>query len=128
MSLHRRNPRRDSSEPGIVRALTALGCSVQPLSGRGVPDLLVCHRRTRTLLLIECKAPLGPRGGISGRDLTPDQETWAAKWPGDVWVARTAEEAVAAVMEAVKAPGRLLRATDDWDLVDVGGGSFGGSP
>jgi hypothetical protein len=101
VSLSRRNPRRDGSEPGIVRALTALGCSVQPLSGKGVPDLLV-GVKGRTLLL-ECKAPAGPRGGVSGRGLTEDQDRWIRTWRGDrVWIARTADDAIAAVMEALE--------------------------
>jgi hypothetical protein len=93
---------RDSSERGVILALTAIGCAVQPLTGKGVPDLLVCHRRTGKLLLLEVKAPLGPRGGSSKRDLTPDQQEWIKKWPGDVWVVRTADDAIAAVREALE--------------------------
>lgn len=100
LSIHRQAPKRDACEPGIVRALTAIGCAVQPLTGKGVPDLLVCHRGV--LVLLEVKGPLGPKGGSSGRDLTPDQEAWMAKWPGDVWVVRTADDAIAAVREAVR--------------------------
>ena len=100
MSLNRRSPRRDGSEPGIVRALTAIGCSVQPLSGKGVPDLLVGVGGLT--LLLECKAPAGPRGGVSGRGLTEDQETWQRNWRGSrVWIARTTEDAIAAVREAL---------------------------
>ena len=99
LSLARRSPKRDNSERGIVRALTAIGCAVQPLSGKGVPDLLVAYRGK--LLLLECKAPLGPKGGSSGRDLTPDQEAWMSKWPTDVWIVRTADDAIAAVREAL---------------------------
>jgi Holliday junction resolvase len=41
MSLHRRNPRRDSNERIIVQALEAQGFNVVRLSGAGVPDLVI---------------------------------------------------------------------------------------
>lgn len=41
MSLRRYNPRRDASEGDIVDALETYGFSVQRLSARGVPDLLI---------------------------------------------------------------------------------------
>ena len=126
MSIYRRNPRRDNSESGIVRALTALGCSVQPLSGHGVPDLLVGIRGVN--LLLECKAPLGVRGGASGRGLNEAQEAWARSWRGGhVHLARNTEDAVAAVLGALGAKARLTPIANEWDgvLLDVGGGSFG---
>ena len=106
MSLYRKNPRRDGSESGIVRALTALGCSVQPLSGHGVPDLLVGIRGVN--LLLECKAPLGtsevacPVGAStkhSGRGRVPGR--------GGVHLARTTDDAVAAVLGVLGVQGRL---------------------
>ena len=101
MSLYRRAPRRDGAEPAIVAALNALGCSVQPLSGKGVPDLLVGIRGLN--ILLECKAPVGPRGGLNGRDLTDDQRIWHATWRGSKpWVVRSAEDAIAAVRAALQ--------------------------
>lgn len=44
MSLHRWNPKRDATEPAIVRALESVGAEVWKLSGRGLPDLLVRFR------------------------------------------------------------------------------------
>ena len=106
MSLHRRNPRRDMSEPGIIRALTALGCSVQPLSGKGVCDLLVgLNGKT---VLIEAKAPAGPRGGISHRGLTEDQQKWVRWWQGSpVFICRTVDQAIAVAVQELGIQGRL---------------------
>ena len=106
MSLSRRNPRRDMSEPGIIRALSALGCSVQPLSGKGVPDLLV-GLNGRTILL-EVKAPAGPLGGVSGRGLTEDQQKWWRTWNGEPpWICRTTEDAIRIVMQECGVRGQL---------------------
>ena len=106
MSIHRRAARRDYSEPGIVRALTALGCSVQPLSGRGVCDLMVgLNGKTG---LIEAKAPAGPRGGISHRGLTEDQQKWWRWWQGSpVFICRTVEQAIAVAVQELGIKGRL---------------------
>lgn len=41
MSLSRRNPRRDDSEPEVVTAFLEAGATVWKLSGHNVPDLLV---------------------------------------------------------------------------------------
>src|SRR4051812_1204962 len=49
MSLHRRAAKRDKAEGVIIRTLEANGCVVWPLSGAGVPDLLVM-RNGRTWL------------------------------------------------------------------------------
>jgi len=98
MALYRRNPRRDLSEPAIIRALTALGVFVQPLSGKGVPDLL-CAANGR-MVLMECKAPAGPCGGVSGRGLTDDQQRFWQQWPGPpLWICRTVDDAVAVVRQ-----------------------------
>ena len=114
MSRWTKAPRRDVSEKGIVLALTALGCSVQPLSGKGVPDLLVGIRGMN--ILLECKAPSGPKGGTSGRNLTPDQETWFASWHGaSPVVCRDARSAVAAVMKLAGIQGTLRPVATAWE-------------
>src|SRR5690606_7920333 len=41
MSLHRRNAKRDASEPAIVEYLRHRGALVERISGAGIPDLLV---------------------------------------------------------------------------------------
>lgn len=64
MSLHRRNAKRDASEPAIVEYLRHRGALVERISGAGIPDLLVgwCGR----WILLECKTGKG--------DLTPVQQ------------------------------------------------------
>lgn len=93
MSLNRYNPRRDANEPGIVEALRKLGVTVQPLSERGVPDLLWGWRGRMGLL--EVKAPLGAQGGKSGRVLTEVQRKWWQEWQGPrPAIVRAPEEAL----------------------------------
>ncbi len=69
MSIHRRNPRRDATEPELVDYLRARGALVIRLSAANVPDLLVgwCGR----WLLLECKVP--------GAGLSPGQEEFATE-------------------------------------------------
>ena len=57
MSLHRRNPRRDRNERLLVDLLRKSGALVAPVSGEGVPDLLVGYRGR--WLLLEVKGPKG---------------------------------------------------------------------
>lgn len=91
--------KRDDSEPEIVEAFRDEGCSVERMSGKGIPDLavgldLVNH-------WVECKSGDG--------ELTADQIAWQAKWKGEpVQICRTAAQArklvkiwrVAAAIEA----------------------------
>ena len=93
MSFLSRAVRRDASHAEVVGALRAHGCSVQELSVKGVPDLLVgLHQRT---YLVEVKAPKGPRGGQNHRKLLPTQEVWHRSWKGDPpYILRSAWEAV----------------------------------
>jgi hypothetical protein len=73
----RRAAKRDANEPGIISALRAVGCLVQPLSGPGVPDLLVWSPWRRGLMLLEVKD-----GGKvpSARELTEAQRAWHGEW------------------------------------------------
>lgn len=88
MSLHRRAARRDANEASIVKALRAVGVTVYPLSGAGVPDLL-CGYRGSTFLL-EVKTATGKA--------TPAQEEKREAWRGGAWrTVRTVDEALAVV-------------------------------
>lgn len=104
MSIHRQAAKRDANEPEIIAALKAAGCSVQQLSGKGIPDLLVgmteyyeltCPDGTVNFdrrivnLLMEVKAPKAK--------LTEDQATWHSEWRGQVVIVRSIEDALAAV-------------------------------
>lgn len=53
MSLARRNAKRDTAEAGIVYALREAGHKVWPISGEGIPDLLVLAGRTWILLEVK---------------------------------------------------------------------------
>lgn len=82
----------DSTQHEIVFALRSKGCRVLHLHavGQGCPDLLVATPGpgSRTFLL-ECKSP--------GGKLTPDQEAWFADWPGQIVIASSAAQALAAI-------------------------------
>jgi hypothetical protein len=89
----RRIPRRrDANEQSIVDAFTALGWSVQRISAKGAPDLLV--GKGNRLLLVEVKAKAGK--------LTPDQRTWFSAWRGPLPVIVRSAEHVVELAEALK--------------------------
>lgn len=83
----RRAAKRDANERDIVDALRAVGASVEIVSGRGLPDLLVGWRGEN--LLMEIK---GARG-----KLTKDQELWHVDWRGQVVIVRSVEEALSLI-------------------------------
>lgn len=77
--------RRDKSEPGIVQVFRDAGCSVEFLSGAGLPDLAV--GMSGVTHLVEVKS--GPKA-----KLTDEQVEWHAAWQGEpVQIARSVEEA-----------------------------------
>jgi hypothetical protein len=79
--VSRRAARTDGNQSAIVDALRQYGCVVQSLAavGSGVPDLLVGHRATRRLLLIEVKDPTQQP---NKRRLKPLQVEWHREWSG----------------------------------------------
>lgn len=84
--IPRRAAKIDDNQPDIIRALKAVGVSVEII---GKPlDLLLCHRGET--ILLECKA-------LDGR-FTKDQGEFMARWPGRIIVARTPDEAVRLVL------------------------------
>jgi hypothetical protein len=89
MSLHRRDARRDANEAAIVSTLRLLGCSVEYLSGKGTPDLLIGFQR-RYVVLAEVKTGKG--------ELTDDQAAWHARWRGpSPMLLRSVDDALALV-------------------------------
>ncbi len=78
MSLHRRNPKRDTNETEMVGALRAVGADVTRISGKGAPDLLI--RFKGALHGVEVKTRRGRR--------TEAQQ--ASQWP----IVRTIEDAL----------------------------------
>lgn len=86
MSLHRRNPRRDASEPEVISALEACDFTVMQISAKGKPDLVI--GRNGVSALVECKT--GRKG------LNQAQEMFWMKWAGNGrLVLRSADEALA---------------------------------
>lgn len=81
MSLHRRNPKRDTNEGELIGALRAVGASVTQISGKGAPDLLVAFRGTLHGLEVKTKR---------GRRTTAQQ---ASQWP----IVRTVEDCLKAI-------------------------------
>lgn len=81
--------KRDKSEPAIVKSLRFLkGVSYTFINMTGVPDLLLGYAGRN--YLIEVKTP--------GRwTLTPDQLRWHGDWKGEIAIAETIEDVVAAL-------------------------------
>lgn len=99
MSVRRQSPKRDSNERGIIEALKAVGCSVQQLSARGVPDLLVgidINNSLKINLLMEIKSKTGK--------LTPDEDKWITTWKGQVAVVKTEEQALEIISNLLRSP------------------------
>lgn len=79
--------RTDANHNEIVKALRAVGCSVQSLAtvGHGCPDLLV--GRAGNIWLMEIKSGEGK--------LTASERDWIANWTGPtVWIVRAVNEAL----------------------------------
>lgn len=84
----RRAAKTDGNQSAIVDALKRIGVAVEYI--KKPVDLLVCHRGTTALM--EVKNPDG------GDRLTKDQIEFIARWPGTIYVVRSVEEALKAVL------------------------------
>jgi hypothetical protein len=87
MSIHRTKARRDSNESAIIEALRSVGASVQQLSAKGCPDLLVGFRGENYLLEVKT---------VKGK-LTEDEDLWFFDWHGQAQIVRTVEDALEAI-------------------------------
>jgi hypothetical protein len=77
--------RRDAVEPEIIGEYQRAGWSVEPLNGRGIPDLLVAPPGERPDL-VECKT--------GNATLSADQVEWHKRWGGrPPLIVRTAAQA-----------------------------------
>ena len=83
--LLRYDARRDKNEAEIIEALRWQGASVQSLSAKGVPDLLVGYLGKNYLIEVKSK----------GKGLNANQREWHNNWDGEIHVVSTAEEALA---------------------------------
>lgn len=87
--------RVDRNHAELRKDCAKLGISWLPIVPEhgGEPDALVGWRGEDRL--IEVKAPLGPKGGKSGRELRAEQAEWHAGWRGrPVSVVRTIQDIV----------------------------------
>jgi hypothetical protein len=91
MRLHGKT---DSNQTEIVEALRATGHTVRSLSsiGSGLPDIIV--GRNGVNVLLEIKDGAGK--------LTSEQAVFHNEWKGQVAIARTVEEAMEAINQAVR--------------------------
>lgn len=83
MGLPKYAARRDKNENEVARAFEKLGFSVERLSQKGVPDLIVAFGGMN--VLVEVKTKTGK--------LTDDQIAFRAKWRGAWFIIRTVEDA-----------------------------------
>lgn len=87
----RRFFRVDENQTEIIKALRAIGATVQPLHtvGKGCPDLLVGWRQKN--FLFEIKNPAKPK---RDQRKTADQEKWVREWRGPVFVVTSSLQAI----------------------------------
>ena len=97
----RRVGRTDDNHTDIKRALHRAYCTVADTSrlGGGFPDLVVWSPHTKRNHLLEIKD--GSKSP-SRRKLTPMEDTFHMRWPGDCHVVSTEAEALKAVGVADK--------------------------
>ena len=86
----------DANQPEIVKALRAVGATVEHLHkvGAGCPDLLVGYKGVNYLVEIK-DGSLPP----SARKLNERQVPWHRDWRGQVAVANNIEEALNIILE-----------------------------
>lgn len=87
MNVKRIAAKRDLVEPEIITALRAVGATVQPLSAKGCPDLLVGYKGVNYLLEVK----------TGKAKLTEDEQTWHILWQGQVTIVRSVEDALAII-------------------------------
>lgn len=75
----RMRAKRDDNEAAIVKALRAMGCLVEFISGTGIPDLLVWSPFRKCILLLEVKD--GDKSPARRR-LRPEQLAFHTAWAG----------------------------------------------
>lgn len=91
----RHNARRDQAEGPIIEALRRCGCSVERLSKKDVPDLLVGYQGENHLLEIKSDAKISHKKGTGASD---GQLQWACDWRGKKpRLVRTIDEALRAI-------------------------------
>lgn len=83
----------DTTHAAVVKALRAVGCSVQSLAsvGKGCPDLLVGWGGRTFLFEVKSPEAIKKDGtvGLSHRITAEDQARWQANWRGSFVVTVT---------------------------------------
>ena len=77
---------RDANEEEIVGALIAAGATVERITGRGLPDLLVGYKGENFLLEVKNPRTQG--------QLSKDQRKWHSTWEGQCAVVRSPDGAL----------------------------------
>lgn len=86
---------RDKNEPAVIEALEAQGFTVDRISGKGLPDLLIS--KAGRMWLCEVKMPKGTH--------RPAQIAFNEKWQGPpILVLRTVEDALRVQILAMERP------------------------
>ena len=106
MSIHRRAAKRDANEPAIRQALEAQGFHVTPVSGSGLPDLVVTYRGPDAfgkphwyMWFAEIKNPNGKNKA------TPAQVSFQKAWQGPAIITlRSVEDAQRFALLAMETP------------------------
>lgn len=92
----RRAARVDDNQAEIVKALRAIGCTVQSLAaiGKGCPDILVGFSGQNFTFEIKdgSKVP-------SARKLTSDEQKWHTDWRGQVAIIESVDDALAFIQQ-----------------------------
>ena len=87
----RKAAKTDRNQTEIVKALRAIGATVQSLAaiGKGCPDLLIGFGGKNFLMEIKDGEAV-----LSKQQLTPDQIGWHLQWRGSVHVVKSKYEAL----------------------------------
>lgn len=80
----RRAAKRDVSESPIVKALELCGWTVQPLSQKDVPDLLLSRQGVTAVAEVK----------TGNEPLRPGQARWWARWQGEIVILRSVADAL----------------------------------
>lgn len=91
----RRAARVDATQNAIIAALRRVGISAEYI--KQPFDLVIYNPRKKETAFLECKTPR-PTSEGGAHSLTKLQTDFIARWPGKVYIARTAEEAVRLVI------------------------------
>jgi hypothetical protein len=91
----RRAARTDATQSDIIAALRRVGISAEYI--KQPFDLVIFNPRRNETAFMECKTPR-PTSEGGGHGLTKAQLAFMGRWPGKIYVAKSAEDAVRQVI------------------------------